>query len=218
LDVLKLYYAPGACSIVSHIVLEETGAKFAAIAVDFAKLEHRQPAFLRINPKGRVPALVTDRGVVTESPAIVLYLSQLYPDSGLAPLDDPFALAQMQALNIYIATTIHITFRQISVPGVYADGEVAQAALRAKVPGQTNIWFSVLEEKLADGRPYLLGDTYSTSDPYLYAFASYLSRGDRGDPALFPNVQRHRERIAARPAVRRVIEREGLGEDWWRPA
>jgi glutathione S-transferase len=215
--VLQLYYAPGACSIVSHIVLEETGAAFEAIALDFAKLEHRQPAFLKINPKARVPALVTDRGVVTESPAIVLYLAQRYPASRLAPLEDPFALAEMQALNIYIATTIHITFRQISVPGVYADGEAAQAALRAKVPEQTNIWFSHLEEKLADGRPYLLGERYSTSDPYLYAFASYLARGDRGDAALFPNVERHRQRISARPAVRRVVEREGLGEDWWRP-
>jgi glutathione S-transferase len=89
--------------------------------------------------------------------------------------------------------------------------------LRAKVPQQANIWFRYLEEKLADGRPYLLGDTYSTADPYLYTFASYLSRGDRGDPALFPNVARHRERVGARPAVRRAIEREGLGQYWWRP-
>jgi len=210
--MLKLFYMTGACSVVPHIVLEELGVPYEAILVDFAKGEQLKPEYLAINPKGRIPALATERGVITEIPAILGYLANICPAARLAPVDDAFAFAQMQSFHMYIATTIHVTFRQISRPEAFADGEQAKVALKAKVPAAANGYFSVIEQQLADGREWVHGDSYSMSDPYLFTFASYLERGDRGNPELFPHIRAHRQRVLQRPAVRRVLEAEGL--DW----
>src|SRR6185437_8440173 len=106
--MIKLFYAPHACSLASHITLEEAGVPYTAVRVDFVKSEQRQPEYLAINPKGRVPALVTDRGILTETPAILAFIAQSYPQAALAPLDDPFALAQVQAFNSYLCSTVHV--------------------------------------------------------------------------------------------------------------
>jgi glutathione S-transferase len=212
--MLTLFYTPGACSMVPHIALEETGGRFDRVPVDFGKGEQLRPDYLSINPKGRVPALLTERGVVTEIPAILGFIARTFPDAGLAPWDDPFAFADMQAFHMYIATTIHVLFRQISRPEVYADGPAATAALKAKVPEMSNRYFTLIEQNLADGRKFVHGDAYSLSDPYLFVFASYLRMGDRGDLALFPNIRAHRARVRARPAVERTLAAEGLADHW----
>ena len=106
--MLKLFYSPGSCAFASHMALEESGAQYEAARIDFAKAEQTKPAFLVINPKGRVPALVTEHGVLTETPALLLYIAQLFPAAGLAPLDDAFALARAQAFNSYLCSTVHI--------------------------------------------------------------------------------------------------------------
>ena len=212
--MLELYYMPGACSMIPHIALEEAGATYTRTLVDFSRGDHRKPEFLRINPNARVPALVTERGVLTENPAILGYIACRFPQAGLADTGDPYAFADMQAFQMFIATTIHITFRQISRPDYYADGEAAAAALRAKVPERSNEHFTLIERKLSDGRSWVHGGRYSLSDPYLFVFASYLKRGDRGDPALFPAIRAHGARVRARPAVQRVLEVEGLADRW----
>src|ERR1700748_923825 len=90
----KLYYAPGTCALASHIALEEAGADYKADRLDFKTNQQQSPEYLGINPKGRVPSLVTDRGVITETPAILAYVAQTFPKAKLAPLDDAFAFAQ----------------------------------------------------------------------------------------------------------------------------
>src|SRR3546814_13139275 len=105
--------------------------------------------------------------------------------------------------------SIHVLFRQISRPEVYADGPEAAAALKAKVPEMSNHYFSLIEDKLSDGRLFVHGDSYSLSDPYLFVFASYLRMGDRGDIMLFPRLRAHREGVRARTAVERVLDRKG---------
>jgi glutathione S-transferase len=212
--MLKLFYMTGACSVVPHIVLEEAGIDYEPVLVDFRNGDQIKPEYLAINPKGRVPAIATERGVLTEVPAILGYIARTYPDTGLAPLSDPFAFAEMQAFHMYIATTIHVTYRQISRPEAFADGETAKIALKAKVPEAANKYFSVIEQQLADGRSWVHGENYSMSDPYLFVFASYLERGDRGDPELFPHIRAHRLRVLERPAVRRVLTQEGLPDVW----
>src|SRR5271170_1957827 len=114
--VLELYYMPGACSMIPHIALEEAGANYTRTVVDFSLGDQRKAQFLKINPNGRVPALATERGVLTENPAILGYIARRFPQAGLADVADPFAFADMQAFQMFIATTIHITFRQISRP------------------------------------------------------------------------------------------------------
>ena len=105
---MKFFYSPGSCALATHLTLAEAGADYEAIRLDFAADEQQGVEYLAINPKGRVPALVTDRGILTETPAILLYLAQTHPHAELAPLDDPFALAQLQAFNSYLCSTVHV--------------------------------------------------------------------------------------------------------------
>src|SRR5438309_2198538 len=106
--MLTLYYAQGTCALASHIALECAGASYEAQRLDFGRKEQQSPEYLRINPKGRVPALATDRGVITETPAILLYIAQAYPQAQLAPLQDAFALAKANEFNSYLCATVHV--------------------------------------------------------------------------------------------------------------
>src|SRR5215211_5460115 len=107
--VMTLYYAPDTCALASHIALEQAGARYQTERIDFAKNEQRSPEYLQLNPKGRVPALVTGRGILTETLAILLFICQSFPEARLAPLEDPFALAQVQCFNSYLCSTVHVS-------------------------------------------------------------------------------------------------------------
>jgi glutathione S-transferase len=209
-----LFYTPGACSMVPHIALEECGVAFERRPVDFSKGDQLKPEYLAINPKGRVPALRTDRGVLTEIPAILGFLARSHPEARLAPWEDAYAFADLQAFQMYIATTIHVLFRQISRPESFADGEAAKQALKAKVPEMSNRYFQLIEDRLAAGGPYVHGEAYTSSDIYLFVFGSYLRIGDRGDLSRLPHIQAHRARVRARPAVERTLVAEGLAQSW----
>ena len=106
--MLKLYYAPGTCALATHIALEEAGAKYEAVRLNFKTEDQKKPDYLKINPKARVPSLVTDRGIITETPALLIYVAQTFPAAKLAPLDDPYALAKVQAFNSYLCSTVHV--------------------------------------------------------------------------------------------------------------
>lgn len=207
--MLKLFYSPGACSTATHIALEEAGAAYELQLVKLGEQQQRTPEYLKLNPKGRVPALATERGVLTENPAILAWVAQTYPDAKLAPLDDPFAFAQMQAFNAFLCATVHPTFAHVFRPGRYADDPAAQAAMRAKAPSVLDEHFALIESKLADGREWVNG-AYSTSDCYLYIFARWFQRDGMGHPQNFPRVRAHLERMQARPAVARALQQEGL--------
>jgi glutathione S-transferase len=107
IPLIKLYYAPHTCSLASHIALEDAGAEYSTLRISFAADEQRKPEYLAINPKGRVPALVTDNGILTETPAMLAFIAQRFPLARLAPLDDPFRFAQVQAFNSYLCSTLH---------------------------------------------------------------------------------------------------------------
>ncbi|MCX7161174.1 MAG: glutathione S-transferase, partial [Proteobacteria bacterium] len=106
--MLKLFYSPGACSLASHIALEEAGAPYELMRLNFKADDQRKPEYLKVNPKGRVPALVTDRGILTESPAILAYIAQTFPAAKLAPTD-AFDFARAQAFNSYLCSTVHVS-------------------------------------------------------------------------------------------------------------
>ena len=208
--MLKLFYAPGACSLASHIALEETGAPFERARVDLKAGAQNQPGYRRVNPKGRVPALATERGVLTESPAILGYIAEAFPDAKLAPLGDAYAMADMHAFNLFLATSVHVAFAHVGRPGRYAEGEVAHAAMKAKAQDALDEYFALVEARLADGRPFVHGDAYTVSDPYLLTFSRWFAERGLGHPERFSAVAAHRERIAARPASQRAMAAEGL--------
>ena len=143
---LTLYYAAGTCAQAVLIALYEADAQFTLKTLSFAGNDQRSPDYLAINPKGRVPALVTERGVLTETPALLLYVAQSYPQAALAPLSDPFALAQMQEFNAYLASTAHIAHAHRPRASRWADDEAAQASMRAKVPQNMRECFAVIEQ------------------------------------------------------------------------
>ena len=203
--MLTLHTSPGSCSRASHIALEESGLDFDIRLIDFAKADQRQPAFLAINPKGRVPALATDQGVLTESPAILAYIAALAPAGLLAPVD-PFAFARMQAFNLYLATTIHVAHAHGRRASRWSDDAAAQASMAAKVTQNMRDGFALIEGGL--NGDWVIGDAYTVADPYLFTFAAWLD-SDGVDIAEFPKVQAHFERMQARPAVIRALAAEG---------
>ncbi|WP_312734655.1 glutathione S-transferase N-terminal domain-containing protein [Brevundimonas sp.] len=207
--MLTLHTAPGSCSRASHIALEEAGLDYQARYVDFARGDQRQPEFLAINPKGRVPALVTDRGVLTEGPAILAYVAALAPEARLAPTD-PFDFARMQAFNLYLATSIHVAHAHGRRAARWSDDPAAQASMAAKVSENMSAGFDLIEAGL-DGE-WVMGDAYSVADPYLFVFSGWLA-GDGVDIARFPKVADHFQRMARRPAVQRVLAWEAARAD-----
>ena len=106
--MITLYYAPHTCALASHIALEESGAEYSTVRIDFETDEQQSSRYLAVNPKGRVPAIVTARGILTETPVILAFIAQHFPEAALAPLADPFAFAQVQAFNSYLCSTVHV--------------------------------------------------------------------------------------------------------------
>lgn len=201
--MLKLYVAPGSCSLASHIALEEAGADYEAERVALGQGAQQRPEFLAINPKGRVPALATDRGIITETPAILTYIAQAFPAAGLAPLADPFAFAQIQSFNSYLCSTVHVAHAHRMRGSRWSDDPAVIEALKIKVPTNMAACFELIEAQMFAG-PWVMGETYSIADPYLFTIAGWLE-SDGVDPARFPKVQDHSKRMAERPAVNTVM-------------
>ncbi|GEO84283.1 MULTISPECIES: glutathione S-transferase family protein [Alphaproteobacteria] len=200
--MLKLFVAKGTCSFASHIALQEAGIAYEAQRIDFTKGEQMAADFLAINPKGRVPALVTDRGVLTETPAILAYIAQSAPEAKLAPVDDSFAFGQIQAFNSYLCSTVHVAHAHGRRASRWADDQTAITAMQAKVAKNMGDCFALIEKDLFLG-PWVMGQAYSICDPYLFAIAGWLE-SDGVDPADFPGVQDHMKRMEERPAVKAV--------------
>ena len=201
--MLKLHYAPGSCALASHIALEEAGAEYEAVRVDLRAKDQRKPEYLAINPKGRVPALVTDKGVLTENPAILAFVAQRFPEARLAPLDDAFAFARVQAFNSYLCSTVHVAHAHLNRGYRWADDSAAIAAMRKKAPQSIAECFELIEREMLAG-PWVMGERYTVCDPYLFTLARWLE-GDGVDPALFPKVRDHGQRMSERPAVKLVL-------------
>lgn len=205
--MLTLHFAPRTCALASLIALEESGLAHEVKMVDLAGSEQRSPGYLAINPKGRVPALVTERGVLTETPAILAYIAQVTPGGRLAPLHDAFEFARMQAFNAYLCATVHVAHAHKFRGARWSDDPAAVETMKAKVPENMAECFRLIEETMLSG-PWVMGSTYSVADPYLFTMASWLE-GDGVDPTRFPKVLEHRARMQERPAVQRALQRAG---------
>ena len=201
--MLKLYFAPATCSLASHIALEEAGATYEAEKLDFSAGAQRAPEYLRLNPKGRVPALVTDRGVLTETPAILAYIGQSFPDSAVGIPKDAFDFARIQAFNSYLCSTVHVAHAHKRRASRWADDAAAQEAMAAKVTANMGDCFELIENTMFAG-PFVMGEAYSIADPYLFTISGWL-KGDGVDIERFPKILAHRQRMAERPAVKAAL-------------
>ena len=206
--MLTLYYAANTCALATHIVLEEAGASYAAKRIDFSKNQQQSPEYLRVNPKGRVPALVTDRGILTETPAMLVFVAQSFPKTALVPLDDPFLFAEVQSFNSYLCSHLHVAHahRMRGYRWVDADDAHSIAAMQRKVPQSVGESFALIERDMLKG-PWVMGERYTVCDPYLFTLAQWLE-ADGVDPKRIPRVIDHRRRVAERAATRKAIAEE----------
>ncbi len=203
--MLKLFYSPGACSLASHIALEEAGAPYELMRLNFKADDQGKPEYLKVNPKGRVPALVTDRGILTESPAILAYIAQAYPAAKLAPTD-PFDFARAQAFNSYLCSTVHVSHAHRVRGNRWVDDPAALKEMQRKVPETVGAAFALIENGMLEG-PWVMGKDYSICDGYLFTMAQWME-GDGVDLSKLPRVMEHRARVAERPAVKRALAQE----------
>jgi glutathione S-transferase len=204
-----LYYAANSCALACHVALEQSGAEYRVQRVDFAKQEQRSAAYLQVNPKGRVPALVTSDGVLTETPAILAYIAHRFPQAKLAPLDEPFALAQVHSFNSYLCSTVHVAHAHRMRGARWADDPAAIEAMQRKVPQSVASCFELIENEMLQG-PWVMGETYTICDAYLFTLAQWLE-ADGVAIERFPKVAEHRRRMSEHPAVQRALAVELVG-------
>jgi glutathione S-transferase len=206
--MLKLFHTPGTCALASLIALEEAGAGYEKVRVNFKTDDQKKPEFLAVNPKGRVPILVTDQGILTETPAILTFIAHEFPDAGLAPNDDAFAFAQVQAFNSYLCSTVHVAHahRTRGYRWVEEANTDAIKAMQQKAPEVVSACFELIENDMLQG-PWVMGENYTVCDPYLFTLARWME-GDGADPDRFPKVIDHRKRVGERAAVKRALAEE----------
>lgn len=201
--MLKLFYAAGTCALASRIALEEAGAEYEIAKLNFAESEQRSAEYLKINPKGRVPALVTEKGVLTETPAILIYVAQAFPEARLAMLDDAFEFARLQAFNSYIASTVHVNHAHGRRGARWANQQSSFDDMKSKVAETMAASMRMIELDFFEG-PWVMGEQYTVADGYLYTMARWLE-GDGVDINDLPIIRDHLERMSARPAVQRAL-------------
>jgi glutathione S-transferase len=204
--MLTLYYAANTCALASHIALLDAGAKYELKRIDFATTEQQSPSYLAVNPKARVPALTTPRGILTETPSILAFIAQSFPAARLAPMDDPFAFAEVQSFNSYLCSTLHVAHAHRMRGHRWADDPASFADMQRNVPRSVGACYELIESRLLRG-PWVMGDAYTIADPYLFTLAQWLEL-DGVDPARIPRVIAHRRRVGERANVKQAIAEE----------
>jgi len=202
---MKLHYKPGACSMASHIILNELGTSFELDKTDTeAGRTEAGEDFRKISPNGYVPALVTDDGeIITENPAVLQYLADQSPDTGLAPKNGTLERTRLQEVLNFVSSELHKSFSPF-FSGSALDGDARQQA-------EASVGRSVahIERSLADGRAYLLGDTFTIADAYAFVVLNWANFVGVSLDA-WPKTKIYVARVAARPAAVKAMLTEGL--------
>jgi glutathione S-transferase len=200
---MKLYYSPGACSLSPHIVANEAGIDVELVKVDTkTKTVREEGDFWGVNPKGYVPALELDDGeVLTEGPAIVQYLADSRPEAALAPANGTFARVRLQEALNYITSEIHKAYSPLFNPEVLP-------AVREERLAYLSKRYALIEKQL-EGRKYLLGDSFTIADAYLFAVTNW-ARTVKLDLSRFPNLREFQKRVGSRKSVLAALRAEGL--------
>lgn len=202
---MKLHYKPGACSMASHITLNEIGAPFDLDKTDTeAGKTEADDDFRKISPNGYVPALVTESGdVITENPAVLQYLADQAPQAGLAPPNGTLERTRLQEVLNFVSSELHKAFSP------FFSGTDLDPEARKKVEADIAHRIDHIELSLADDRAYLLGETFSVADAYAFVVLNWTNFVGI-DLATWPKTQAYVARVAARPAVVKAMVTEGL--------
>jgi glutathione S-transferase len=208
---LTLYFAPGACSRVAMIALEEIGQPFDTRLVAFMKGEHKAPDYLALNPAGKVPLLVAEGRPVTQNAAILTFLARAFPKAGLLPFTgDAYGDAQVLSRLAWCSSDLHPLVTRIRIPMFFCDLPDAPARVRSIAEGAMAAQLAPVEALLAT-QSWLLGDQWSAVDAYFYWVWFRISgAGFNSEP--FPNIVDFARRMEKRPAVQRAIARDAEAE------
>ena len=198
---MKLYAMPGTIAVASAIALKDAGIDFDLQIVDFTKGEQTGGAYSKVNAKGRVPALETPNGILTETGAILEYIAAVTPQAGLTP-GSVFETAKMREVMNYLASTMHVAHAHKLRGSRWATQQSSFDDMFAKVPETMSECCSYLESH-AEFTPYVMGTNYSLADPWLYAICCWLE-GDGVDVANFPKIQAFMAAMNDRTAVQAV--------------
>ncbi len=198
---MKLTYFPNTIAVASAIALNEAGLPHELVHVNFATGEQTKAGYLKINPKGRVPALFLEDGILTETGAILEYIAAQVPEMGLVPTD-PRDAARMRSVMYYIASSMHVNHAHRMRGHRWADKPDSHADMTAKVPETMTASAAFIEAEGLAG-PYVLGGTFSIADPYLFAVCCWLE-GDKVDLAPFPKIRAFMAAMEARSAVQKA--------------
>lgn len=204
-----LYYSPGACSMAVHIVLAEIGTDYNLKLVSVREGQNHQADYLRVNPKGRVPALAFDDQVLTEVGAILFYLAENHPEARLLPCD-PLAKARCLEFIAWLSSDVHAVFKQIWRAERFSIDEGHLSAIRAKGKVNASTCMADIENRLKGSTVYAVGDRYTVVDPYLLVYYGW-GRSVGLQMSQYPAFTAYIERlISARPVIQQVMEYEGL--------
>ena len=204
---LTLYYSPGACSLASHIALEESGLPYEAVRISTAAGEQKQPAYLAINPRGKVPTLMVDGKRLVENTAILTFIAGGHPQAGLWP-KTTWEQAQAVSWMAYLAGTVHPTYSRFFRPERFLPEGAPVDALKAKSGEQ--YWDCLVEiDGLLAGKKWAMGKQFTVVDPYLLVMYRWANRN--GMPvAKLAHYTALIQRVLARPAVKKVMADEGI--------
>ena len=204
---IKLYYGPGACSLASHIALEEVGLPYETVRLDLAAGDQRKPEYLALNPRGRVPTLVVDGHILTENVGILTYLGGGYPKKGLWP-DDTWHQAVAVSTMAWLSNTVHSTFAHLVRVQRYTDDPAAQESVKAKARTMYGDQLAEIDA-LLKGRKWAIGNHYTVVDGYLLVFYRWGNRNNFPVKQL-ANYTALMDKVLARPAVKKVMADEGI--------
>lgn len=203
--MLTLYFCPGACSLASHIALEESGAPYELKPIILAKGQQRSEAYLKINPRGKVPSFSVDGEILVENTAIITYLARRFPAKNLLPAD-PLEEARCIAMMCWFSSVVHPSYQRSHRPERFADGEAAQAAVREN--GRKSFWANCQEiDSILQRNDWVMGRDFTAVDGYALVFYGWGTRS--GFPmSELSAYTAWRERMMKRPTVKKSVESE----------
>jgi glutathione S-transferase len=205
--MVTLYYAPGASSMSAHIVLEEIGRAFGAIAIDLKKEENLSSAFVALNPRRQVPVLLIAGEALTEDLAILIRLARAFPDRDLLPKNGHLEARVIEWLS-FLATTLHPSYTDFAYPSRTTTSNWATRGIRRQARARLVNYFADIEARI-DG-PYLVGNQFTLADAHLFVFHLWGRRSGLVDGEKTPKLFAWGEAMKTRPSIARVLEKEGI--------
>jgi glutathione S-transferase len=207
---MKLYHSPGACSMACHIALEEVGAAFEPVVLRLSEGKNREAGYLAIHPEGLVPVLELDGGQhLPEAAAILLHIARRYPVAKLLPDGGSLGEARVFEWLAWLTNTVHIAYAHLWRPERFTANQPARKTLAEEAKNHIVLFNRIIEERLED-LDFAAGSSYSVADPYLLVFFRWANRIGLDVANDLPKWTGWARRLEQRPAVARVLEREGV--------